>query len=365
MSASVLPTPGRRRILTLEKRAGVSAGYALAVRAGAVAGALVLAGILIGLSGKNPLDVYRAMFVGAFGSKFGFSETLVRTVPLLLCGLGVALAFKMQLWNIGAEGQLTLGAIAASWAALAYPDLPRPLLLGLMAVAAVIAGGLWCLVPGLFRAYLGASEIITTLLLNYVALNLLQYLVYGPWKDPQGLNFPLSPMFSLNATIPVLWGRVHWGLPVALLLAGIMYLVIWRTRWGYEIRVVGENPTAARYAGIQIVRNLLLVMFVSGMLAGLAGMMEVSGLIGRLQKEISPGYGYTAIIVAYLARLHPVSLIAAAFLFGGLQAGGYSAQTMGVPAAAVQMLQGAVLFGVLASEMFTVYRIRWAQKGEG
>lgn len=363
------PTPelarAPRRTLVLERRLSTSPRLALAIRVGSVIAALLVSGLLLELAGKDALKVFSTMFIGAFGSKFGFSETLVRTVPILLCGLGVALASRMQLWNIGAEGQLHLGAVAAAGVVMLFPDLPAPLMLPLMALAGAVAGGLWALGPALARAYAGASEIITTLLLNYVAIDFLHYLVYGPWKDPKGFNFPFTPPFPQSAIIPPMWARVHWGLPVALLLAALMYFVVQRTRWGYEIRVVGENPTVARFAGIPIVKNILAVMFVSGMLAGLSGMMEVSGLIGRLQRDISPGYGYTAIIVAYLARLNPASLVLAAFLFGGLQAGGYSVQSLGIPVATALMIQGGILFFVLAGEMLTTYRIRLTARGEG
>jgi len=334
------------------------------IRTGAVLLALALSAAFLSVNGKDPLEVFSAMFGSAFGTRYGFSETLVRTVPLLLCGLGVSLASRMQLWNVGAEGQFFMGAFAASGVALAFPELPAVVLLPLMAVAGAVAGGLWCLLPGVARAYLNTSETITTLLLNYVAINWVSYFVYGPWKDPKGFNFPLTPTFSQNAWLPVLWGRVHVGLILALAAAAILWWVLWRTRWGYEIRVIGESPSAARYADMSIVRNILLVMFTTGALAGLAGMMEVSGLIHRLQKDISPGYGYTAIIIAYLARLNPVSLVVVSFLFGGLQAGGYSVQTMGVPLATANMIQGAILFCVLGAEVLTRNRIVMRRRKE-
>lgn len=354
-----LSTPPMRRTLLLEPRVDLSPWTAAAMRVGSVLVALLASAVLLEATGSDALKVYATLWDGAFGSVFGFTETLVRTIPLLLCGLGVALAFRMLLWNIGAEGQFHMGAFAAAGIALSFGDWPAWLLLPAMAIAAMLAGGAWCLLPALARAYLSTNEVITSLLLNYVAINWILYLVYGPWKDPYGFNFPFSPEFSENAMIPPLIGRVHAGLLVALLMAVLIHVILQRTRWGYEIRVVGESATAARYAGIPIVRNIVLVMFVSGALAGLAGMMEVSGVIGRLQRDISPGYGYTAIIVAYLARLHPLALVLAAFLFGGLQAGGYSLQILGVPLASVYMIQGSILFFVLAGEALSQYRIRW------
>jgi ABC-type uncharacterized transport system permease subunit len=325
----------------------------MAIRAGAVLLALVIAGLFLSLTGKDPIEVFMTMFDGAFGSKLGLSESLVRTVPLLLCGLGIALASRMQLWNVGAEGQFYMGGLAATFVALHWSTAPPLLLLPLMAVAGMLGGGLWCLLAGLGRAYLGTNETITTLLLNYVAINLVAFFVYGPWKDPKGSNFPLTPRFSDNATLPLLWGRVHVGLIAALVIAVILWQVLWHTKWGYEIRVIGESHSAARYARISIVKNILAVMFTAGALAGLAGMMEVSGLLHRLQKDISPGYGYTAIIIAYLAQLNPVALVVVSFLFGGLQAGAYSVQSMGVPLATAYMIQGVILFVVLGAELLT------------
>jgi ABC-type uncharacterized transport system permease subunit len=299
------------------------------------------------------------MFKGAFGSAYGLSETVVKAIPLLLAGLGVAIAFKMLLWNIGAEGQLYMGAFAASYIALFHPDLPSYIMLPAMLVAGMLAGGLWALLTALPRALLGVNEVIISLMLNYVAILWVDYLVYGPWKDPQGFNFPLTAPFPESAILPVLGeSRIHLGLVFGLIAAALLFLLLNRTRWGYEIRVIGESARAARYAGMNIVRNIMLVMFLSGALAGLAGFCEVAGITHRLQHGISPGYGYTAIIIAWLAKLHPGAVVLVSFLFGGLLVGGYTIQTMGLPAATVSMLQGAILFFLLGGEILNRYRIR-------
>lgn len=280
-------------------------------------------------------------------------------MPLLLCGLGVALASRMRLWNIGAEGQLFMGAFAAAGVALKLSSLPGPLLLVLMAGAGIVAGGLWAALAGLARTLFKMNETITTLLLNYVAINWVTYLVYGPWKDPKGTGFPLTPVFAKAAWLPTIgWGRVHIGLFIALLLAALLWWVLKATKWGFEVRVIGESPAAARYAGMKIGRQTLMVLALSGAFAGLAGMMEVSGVIHRLQPALSPGYGYTAIILAWIAKLNPLALIPVAILFGGLQNGGYSVQTMGIPLAAVGMIQGLLLFAVLGAETLTSHAIR-------
>lgn len=325
--------------------------------------ALLLGAAFIEGTGYNAWTVYAVLFTGAFGSVYGLSETVVKAIPLMLCGLGVAVAFRMLLWNIGAEGQLYMGAFAASWLALSFPQAPGYLLLPGMFLAGFLAGALWALLPAIPRALLGVNEVITTLMMNYIAILWVDYLVYGPWKDPKGFNFPLSAPFAEAAWLPSFGAtRIHLGLILGLLAALAMYVILRRTRWGYEIRVIGESPTAGRYAGMNIFRNILLVMFLSGGLAGLAGMTEVAGITHRLQHGISPGYGYTAIIIAWLAKLNPWAVVAVSFLFGGLLVGGYSIQSSGLPAAVVYMLQGAILFFVLGGEILTRYRIRFSIK---
>ena len=335
-------------------------GSVALVTLGSLLAALIFGGLLLALSGENPLAVYQAMLGGALGSWNGVAETLVKTTPLLLAGLGVAVAFRMQLWNIGAEGQLYFGAIFATWAALFLaPGAPGWLLVPLMIVAGMIGGGLWGLIPGALRAYFGASEIITSLMLNYVAILFSDYLIHGPWRDPQAFGFPGSPSFPDAAWLPN-WGttRVHLGLLFGLVAALLLWLLLRRTRWGYEISVMGENPRAALYAGMPMTRTILLVMALSGALAGLAGMSEVAGIGHQLQRNLSPGYGYAAIIVAWLARLHPFGAVLVAFLLAALTVGGDQLQmTIGLPAAIAPMLQGTILFFLLGGDILTRYRL--------
>ncbi|AEG59847.1 ABC transporter permease [Desulforamulus ruminis] len=311
-----------------------------------------------GITWSKVMSVYGGMLGGAFGSKYGLSETVVKAIPLMLCGLGVSIAFRMQLWNIGAEGQFYMGAFGASWVALSFPQWPVYIMLPAMIGMGLLLGGLWGLLPAIPRAYLGVNETITTLMLNYVAILWVSYLVFGPWKDPNGMNFPLSATFEPAAVLPTLGNsRVHAGLLFALVIALILWLALRRTRWGYEVTVIGESPRAARFAGMNIAKNILVVMFLSGAVAGLAGMAEVSAITQRMQAGISPGYGYTAIIVAWLAKLNPMAIILVSFLLGALQVGGYSVQTSGVPAAIVSMIQGALLFFVLGGEFFNRYKL--------
>lgn len=323
--------------------------------------ALVVGGVVLLLAGENPVTVYGAMFSGAFGDVNGLAETLVKTTPLLLAGLGVAVAFRMQLWNIGAEGQLYWGAIFATGTGLfLLPTAPGWILVPAMAVAGLLGGGLWGLIPGALRGWFGASEIITSLMLNYVAILFSDYLVHGPWRDPRAFGFPGTPSLPAAGWLPN-YGttRVHLGLLFGLLAALILWIMLRRTRWGYEIGVMGESPRAALYAGMPTKRAILLVMALSGALAGLAGMSEVAGIGHQLQRNLSPGYGYAAIIVAWLARLHPFGAVLVAFLLAGLTVGGDQIQmSLGLPAAIAPMLQGTMLFFLLGGDLLTRYRLR-------
>lgn len=349
--------------LRLEKRLETSKSASFLIPVVSVVLALLIGGMFFWISGKNPAAVYSSMFRGAFGSAYGLSETIVKAIPLSLCGLGIAIAFRMQLWNIGGEGQFYMGAMAATWVALFHPQLPGWIMLPAMFLAGFFAGGLWGLLPAIPRAYQGVNETITTLMMNYIAIFWVDYLVHGPWRDPAGFNFPLTAQFVPAAILPAFGtSRIHAGLIFTIAAALVMYLVMRNTRTGFEIKVIGESQSAARYAGISLEKNTLLVMLFSGALCGLAGMAEVSGIAGRLQEGLSPGYGYTAIIVAWLSRLNPLALPLVAFMFGGLQVGGYSVQTTGVPATTVSMLQGLLLFFVLGGELFYRYRLSWRSK---
>jgi ABC-type uncharacterized transport system permease subunit len=356
-SRSDAVSSGRWRI---ERVPNASRAASIVVSVGSFLLALMVGGIVLALAGENPLTVYAAMLDGALGDWNGVAETLVKTTPLLLAGLGVAVAFRMQLWNIGAEGQLYWGAIFAAGTALfLIPTAPGWVMVPAMVVAGLVGGGLWGFIPGVLRAWFGASEIITSLMLNYVAILFSEYLVHGPWKDPQAFGFPGTPQLPDSAWLPH-WGttRVHMGLLFGLIAAVVLWLVLGRTRWGYEIRVMGENPRAALYAGMPTKRTILLVMALSGALAGLAGMSEVAGIGHQLQRNLSPGYGYAAIIVAWLARLHPFGAILVAFLLAALTVGGDQIQmSLGLPAAIAPMLQGTILFFLLGGDILTRYRI--------
>ncbi len=354
--------PGGYRI---DRARAPSRGMTALVSVASIVLALIFGGIVLALAGESPLVVYRAMLLGALGDRGGVAETLVKTTPLLLAGLGVAVAFRMQLWNIGAEGQIYWGAIFATGTALfLIPTAPGWVMVPAMVVAGLLGGGMWGLIPGALRAWFGASEIITSLMLNYVAILFSEYLVHGPWRDPQAYGFPGTPPLPDAGWLPH-WGttRVHLGLLFGLVAALALWVLLRRTRWGYEIGVMGENPRAALYAGMPTKRTILLVMALSGALAGLAGMSEVAGIGHQLQRNLSPGYGYAAIIVAWLARLHPFGAVLVAFLLAALTVGGDQLQmSLGLPAAIAPMLQGTILFFLLGGDILTRYRIVKAEE---
>jgi general nucleoside transport system permease protein len=329
------------------------------VFAGALLLSLVLSGLLLWLRGTPPLEGLRVLFVGAFGSRWALADCLIKGTPLFLCSLGVAVAFRLQIWNIGAEGQFALGAIGATWMALSFPGLSAWLLLPLMITMACLAGGLWGLVPALLRQRLGTNEIIVTLMLNYIAISLLDYLVYGVWKDPTSFGFPMTREFPPAAIVGHIGqSTVNWGIVHCLVLGGVFFLLFRYTAIGFALRAAGDNVRAARYAGLPYDYLVLLVMVLSGALAGWAGFLEASATINRLQPSIMVGYGYTAIVVAWLARLNPLTIGLAAFLLAGLRVGVENLQLdLQVPAAFGHIIEGLILLTVLAGGFFINYRV--------
>lgn len=340
-------------MIRFEKRKDASKLFLMTAPFLSVILALFTAGFIMLIAGVNPLAAYIGMIKESLGSLYGVSETLVKATPLILTGLGVSLAFRMQIWNIGAEGQLQMGAIGAAWAAL-YSGLPPFLLLPAMFIAAMIMGGLWASVAGVLKAKFRVNEIIVTLLMNYIAISCVSFLVYGPWKDPHGYNFPVTAKFAEAARLTQFFNtRLHAGFIIALVLVFLLYVLMEKTVWGYEIKVIGNNPNAAKYAGIKIERSIVGVMFLSGALAGLAGFSEVAGVQGRLVEQISTGYGYTAIIVAWLAGRSAIGVLVVSVIMSVILVGGDSLQIlMQLPVAFVNLFQGLILFFILASDFF-------------
>lgn len=314
--------------------------------------ALLIAGILIITTGVNPIAAYEALVRGALGSPDSVAEVLVKTTPLLLAGLGVGVAFRSGIFNIGAEGQLYLGAMAATWVGVNLAWLPAAILFPLTLTAGFVSGAAWAAIPGALKAYLRVNEVIVTLMLNYIALQLVSYVVNGPWKDPLAVE-PYTSLLAPATLLPIILQgtRLHAGIIVGICAAVLVYILLWRTTLGYRMLAVGANSNAARYGGIPTAPYLVLAMLLSGGLAGLAGYSEVAGLHHRLLLNISPEYGYTAIAVALMGRLHPAGTIVTAFLFAALAVGADSMQRMvRVPVALVFIVQGLIILGVLASE---------------
>jgi ABC-type uncharacterized transport system permease subunit len=372
LSAVRAPRPSRSLSpfeLRLERRLDVPRWLPLATTLGAVAVALVIGGIVIALAGGDPIRAYVHIVGAAFGSVGVLSDTLVVATPLILTGLACALAFRMHLWNIGAEGQLLMGAWGAS-AIVLLPvlpeDAPQFLFVALMAVAGLAMGALWGFIPGVLKARLGVNEIIVTLMLNYIAALWIEFWVFGAWSEG---GFQLTRQFPREAWLPRLADfaesfkglaglTVHLGLIFALVAVGIVWFILKRSRWGYEIRLIGDSPSAARYAGIDIARNTILVFMLSGALAGLAGAVEVGGVVHRLQQNFSPGYGFTAIIVAYIAKFDPIGVVVAAIVFAALILAGREIQPAGVPG----MIQGIILFCLIGSDVVLRYSVRFVRR---
>jgi ABC-type uncharacterized transport system permease subunit len=327
----------------------------------AVLAALAAGGLFLASLGYNPFQVYGTMLSGALGTPGMQRETIKLTIPLALTSLGVLLAFKMRFWNIGAEGQIAAGAIAASYFAYFQSHLPSGILLPLMALAAITAGGLWGLIPAWFKTRFGTNETLFTLMLNYIVMHFITYLREGPWRDPSG-GFAATPRFPKQARLPELpfpfVGSIHIGWIVVMALFALMFIYLHYTKQGYEITVVGENERTARYAGMPVRKIVLRTMFLSAGICGLAGMMQVAGPDRQLTDAVAGGRGFTAVSIVWLARLSPFGSLFVAFLFAVMQKGCSMMQTeFRIPASMSDILQGIVLFCVLGAEFFLQYRV--------
>ena len=340
--------------------------YPAVVSLGAIIVALILGGIVIQWAGGNAWRSYLHIAEASFGNIGVLSDTIVKATPILLTSLACAIAFRMKLWNIGAEGQFIMGAWGAS-AVVLFPLLPAGtspwLFIPAMMAAGMAAGAAWGFIPGYLKAKFNVNEIISTLMLNYIAISWVNFWVFAVWTEggfQMSTKFPdtawLPRLLSYAATFPILRGlTTHLGFVIGVVAAIILWVVIYRSRWGYEIRLIGDNPRAAKYAGINISRNIVLVMMVSGALAGLGGMSEVTGVVHRLQTSpIAAGYGFTGIIVAWLAKLNPIAIIFVSILFGALLLAGREIQPSGVP----KMIQGIILVCLIASDFLLRYRVR-------
>lgn len=326
-----------------------SGGRGLASSIGAVVLALACGAVLIAAWGVNPLAAYGALFSGAFGNLNSISETLLRAIPLTCTGLAVAIAFRAGTFNIGAEGQLLFGGTAAAAIGLAMPHLPPLVLIPTMMAAAIIAGALWSLLPGVLKLRFGANELITTIMLNYVAIHFISFLLYGPMQETAGY-LAQTDRLDRAVALPQLIERtrLHAGFIVVLVVVVLTHFALWHTAWGYKIRVVGLNARVALNSGMNVTLLTVSAFMVSGALAGLAGYMEVVGVQRRMIESLSPGFGYTGIIVALLGGTSPLGVLAAAILFAALQVGATTMETaQGVPSTLAIIIQGLVVLFVI------------------
>ncbi len=347
--------------MQFEARERVSPWLAGAAPIVAVAVALALCAGLIGWTGASIFDAYGLLLKGAFGSTFALSETLARATPLMLTGLAAAVAFRAKFWNIGAEGQLYCGALAATWIGTGMIELPAPLMIPLLFLAGALAGSVALIVPVLLKSRLKVDEVVTTLLLNFIILLLVSYLVEGPMRDPMLLGWPQAEPIIDQGVLPKLIAktRLHLGLFVALGAAVLVWLVLSFTVWGHEIRAVGHNPRAAAFAGIRVDRTIVFTALLSGGLAGMAGVTEVAGLKGYLTLDMSPGFGYAGIAIAMLAQLHPLGVIASALFLSAIYVGADSmSRAVNIPSYIADVLVATTLLAVLLSVMLTRFRIR-------
>ncbi len=348
--------------LVLEKRAERSTFIAVASPLIAIVLTLVTMAVLFAILGKNPITALVVYFIDPLTDSYSLQEIAVKATPLVMIAVGLSLCYIANIWNIGAEGQFMIGAVFGSWLAVrtngtdaGFWVLPVMLFLG------ALGGALYALIPAICRVYFGASEILTSLMLVYVADLFEDYLVRGPWRDPKGLNFPTTADFDPVATVPTLieGGRLHAGSILALIVVMLATVLLGRMIMGFEIRLVGAAPRAARFSGFNADRLVIFTFAISGALAGLAGIIEVAGPIGHLQPSISPGYGFTAIIVAFLGRLNPVGILIAGLFLALTFIGGEEAQiSMKVPLDLTKVFQGILLFYVLACDSMIIYRIR-------
>mgnify|MGYP000890517529 FL=1 len=349
--------------ISITRRSEPGRWFAAGTVCAAIGFGFVLAGCLFALGGVNPLTAIARIIMGSFGSLYGLKETLTKSIPLILCSSGLILAFRARFWNIGAEGQLLAGAVGATFIALRSDGIPGSLVIPAMFVAGAVCGAFWAWIPGILRFRLGVNEVISTLMLNYIIAEFVQYLVYGPWKGSQQFGFPYTDNFHADAVLTTFPGsRIHLvTLGIALICAALVWMVMHHTTFGFSVRAAGESSGAARYAGIHAGRVTVAAVAIGGAMAGLAGVGEVAGIHHHLSYpwSISSGYGYTAIIAAWLARLNPLTAILSSIFLSGILVGGDTIQTaMNLPAATVNVFNGAILFSLIGSEFFMSYRIR-------
>lgn len=346
----------RTPLFRLAKREAMSREKIWAIRVGSIIIALILGCIPIMLTGNNPISAYAVIVQGSVSRPIYIRQTVKIAIPLLGCALAIAPCFKMRFWNIGAEGQITMGAVAATFFALNFAKtIPSPLLLAIMFITAAIAGGLWALIPAFFKAKWNTNETLFTLMMNYIAIGIVAWLQGGPWEGRKGSQ--LIPMFDDAARLPEVF-RVHCGWIIVLLLVVLMYFYMNKTKQGFEIAVIGDSVNTARYAGMNVGWIIMRTMFISGAISGIVGFMIVSGANYTLYKGVANGVGFTSITVAWLSQLNSFAMIAISAMLAILEKGSNTLQTrLQVPASIADIITGILLFSMLASEFFINYKL--------
>jgi len=348
--------------MRLEPKPAPSLAVTLLYPAGAILATILIASLLVLAAGANPFSVFGLVLKGAAGSQFALVETLTRATPLIFTGLAVAVAFRARLWNIGAEAQLYAGAVITVVLGTGALPLPAPILLPLLAIAAAIAGALLLLGPAVLKVRFGVDEVVTTLLLNFIMLLFVSMLLEGVLKDPMGLGWPKSQSLIAEARLPRIIGnrRLHYGFVLALACSAAVWFVMKKTALGYEMRAVGHNAQAARFAGMPVNAILFKTALLSGGLAALAGFSEVAGLKGNLTLDLSPGFGYSGIVVAMLAMLNPLGVVVAAIFVAGVFVGADAmSRSAGVPSYIANVMVATALLTMVTAIMLSRYRVRW------
>lgn len=346
--------------LRIERRESESAAIKVLALVIAVVAALAVSALLIRMWGADVVEAFGALLTGGFGSWEALIDTLIKATPLIFTGLAAAIAFRAQIWNIGGEGQFIAGAMGAYLAVTLFEGLPRFVLIGLILLFGFLAGGLVAGLSAFLKNRFNVDVIVSTVMMNYIIGFALSLLLYTAWQDPKTF-YPISPFLPEESYLPMLIAknRFHSGFVLAVLAAVFAYVLVEKTPQGYELRAIGLNPIAARFKGISPTRTLMWVLFISGGLAALGGAVELTGLTHRLKPEISIGYGFAGIIVAMLADLHPLGVLVAAILFGGLTTGSFAMQVQtGVPISIVYAIQAIVLLFALAASVLTRFSIR-------
>jgi len=320
---------------------------------------LIIASGIIIFAGETPSNVFMAIAKGAFGSQRAVIDTLIKSTPIMLTGLATIVPFRAKVWNIGQEGQLYAGAMGVTFIILTFPELPTVIYIPLLLLVGCITGALWAFIPGILKARYRVNEIIVTVMLNYVIAYICTFLLNGPWQEP-GSYYYNTIKFPGSSDLPLLFGtRLHSGFLIAILLSIVIYFLLWKMKLGYEIRAMGDNPTASRYKGINTQRLILIVMLISGAICGLAGGIELLGIHHKLIYGFSSGFGFTGILIALLGRLHPFGVVIAAIFFGALRNGSVAMQIYSdVSSELVNLIMGLMIIALLFSEALFKYRIR-------